>query len=134
MKVFASGLGSIFVLSPLQPSPPVSASRQALLRHETPTRSASQRQTALVRANAIRVKRAGLKRDLKAGDCLVADVLQQPAEWVVTAKVFDLLVCVPGIGVVKAAKVLQQCRVSASKSVGGLSDRQRGELVALLRR
>ena len=56
------------------------------------------------------------------------------SEWVLTAKVHDLLVCVPGIGAVKAAKMLQQCRVSGSKTVGGLSDRPRTELGALLRR
>ena len=38
------------------------------------------------------------------------------------------------VGTVKAAKILQQCRVSGSKTVGGLSDRQRCELVAMLRR
>ena len=111
-----------------------SASKQALLRHETPTRSASQRQSALARANAIRVQRAALKRDLKSGESLLADVLAKPADWVLTAKVHDLLLCVPGIGAVKAAKLLQQCRVSGSKTVGGLSDRQRSELVALLRK
>lgn len=110
------------------------APKQALLRHETPTRSASQRQSALERANEIRVKRAALKRDLKSGERMLADVLARPSEWVLTAKVHDLLVCVPGIGAVKAAKMLQQCRVSGSKTVGGLSDRQRAELVALLRR
>ena len=116
-----------------QPSP-VSTSQQALLRHETPTRSASQRHTALARANVIRVKRAGLKRDLKSGEKLLADVLLRPTEWVLTAKVYDLMLCVPGVGGVKAAKMLQHCRVSGSKTVGGLSDRQRTELVALLRR
>ena len=123
------------LVSSSEPHPaPASASKQALLRHETPTRSASQRQTALARANAIRVQRAALKRDLKGGDSLLADVLERPAEWVLTAKVHDLLLCVPGIGAVKAAKLLQQCRVSGSKTVGGLSDRQRSELVALLRK
>lgn len=112
----------------------VSATKQALLRHETPTRSASQRQSALARANAIRVKRAALKRDLKAGERQLADVLHRPADWVMTAKVHDLLLCVPGIGAVKAARMLQQCRVSGSKTVGGLSDRQRIELVAQLRK
>ncbi|MGA0122998.1 MAG: integration host factor, actinobacterial type [Gaiellales bacterium] len=110
------------------------AAKQALLRHETPTRSASQRQSALERANQIRVRRAALKRDLKSGERKLADVLARPSEWVLTAKVHDLLVCVPGIGAVKAARMLQQCRVSGSKTVGGLSDRQRTELVALLRR
>jgi ribosomal protein S13 len=75
-----------------------------------------------------------LKRDLKAGERDLADILQRPAEYTMTAKVHDLLVCVPGVGQVKAAKMLQQCRVSGSKTVGGLSDRQRSELVALLRR
>ena len=83
---------------------------------------------------AIRVQRAGLKRDLKSGERLLADVLAKPADWVLTAKVHDLLLCVPGVGAVKAAKLLQQCRVSGSKTVGGLSDRQRSELVALLRK
>ncbi len=115
-------------------SPVVSASREALLRHETPTRSASQRESALARANVIRVKRAGLKRDLKSGERFLSDALARPAEWVLTAKLHDLLVCVPGIGGVKARKMLQQCRISASKTVGGLSERQRTELVALLRR
>jgi hypothetical protein len=35
---------------------------------------------------------------------------------------------------VKAARFLNQCRVSQSKTVGGLSERQRAELVGLLRR
>jgi hypothetical protein len=35
---------------------------------------------------------------------------------------------------VKANKVLTQCRISPSKTIGGLSQRQRAELVALLRR
>lgn len=116
------------------PHPSPVSSEQALLRHETPTRSASQRQTALLRANAIRIRRAGLKRDLKSGEKVLVDILVRPADWALTAKVYDLLLCVPGVGGVKAAKMLQQCRVSGSKTVGGLSDRQRTELVALLRR
>jgi hypothetical protein len=35
---------------------------------------------------------------------------------------------------VKANKILQQCRISPSKTIGGLSERQRTELVSLLRR
>jgi hypothetical protein len=35
---------------------------------------------------------------------------------------------------VKANKILTQCRISPSKTIGGLSPRQRAELVALLRR
>jgi hypothetical protein len=121
------------VPSPSAQPPEPQKPRSSLLRHETPTRSAAQRQSALERANAIRVQRAALKRDLKAGERRLADVLAKPADWVLTAKVHDLLVCVPGIGAVKANRILQQCRVSGSKTVGGLSDRQRSELVQTLR-
>jgi hypothetical protein len=48
--------------------------------------------------------------------------------------VFDLLLAVPKYGRVKVNKILSQCRISPSKTLGGLSERQRGELVTLLRR
>jgi hypothetical protein len=35
---------------------------------------------------------------------------------------------------VKVNKVLQLCRISPSKTIGGLSPRQRTELVSMLRR
>ena len=41
---------------------------------------------------------------------------------------------VPKFGRVKAARLLNQCRISQSKTVGGLSDRQRGELIGLFSR
>ena len=45
-----------------------------------------------------------------------------------------MLLAVPKYGRVKANKVLQTCRISPSKTIGGLSDRQRTELVSLLRK
>ena len=36
-------------------------------------------------------------------------------------------------GLVRAGKILQQCRISASKTIGGLTPRQRAELVQALR-
>ena len=64
----------------------------------------------------------------------IESILRNPPEWVETAKVFDILMAVPKFGRVKAARFLNQCRISQSKTVGGLSDRQRAELVGLLRR
>ena len=89
---------------------------------------------ALQRANEIRTRRAQLKKDLKAGRVSIHKLLTQPPEYVETAKVFDMLLAVPKYGRVKANKVLQQCRISPSKTIGGLSERQRTELVGLLRR
>ncbi len=100
----------------------------------TPDRSPDQRLEALQRANAIRIQRAELKRLLKSGDVAITDVLADPPEYLLTAKVIDLLLAVPRIGRVKANRVLTGCRIAPSKTVGGLSDRQRSELIDLLRR
>jgi hypothetical protein len=89
---------------------------------------------ALQRANQIRTRRAQLKRDLRAGRASVHQLLLEPPDWVETAKVFDMLLAVPKYGRVKVNKILQQCRISPSKTIGGLSERQRAELVGLLRR
>ncbi len=101
---------------------------------QAPARSLDQRMEALQRANEIRVRRAKLKRDLKDGGVRIEDILSQPPEYVETAKVLDILMAVPKFGRVKAARLLNQCRISQSKTVGGLSDRQRGELIALFSR
>ena len=99
-----------------------------------PERSLHQRMDALQRANAIRTRRAQLKRDLKAGRVSIDRLLSEPPDFVETAKVFDMLLAVPKYGRVKVNKVLQQCRISPSKTIGGLSQRQRTELVSMLRR
>jgi hypothetical protein len=101
---------------------------------QAPVRSLDQRMEALKRANDIRVRRAKLKKDLKDGRVQIEDVLLDPPEWVETAKVFDMLMAVPKLGRVKAARLLNSCRISQSKTVGGLSERQRAELVSLFNR
>jgi hypothetical protein len=98
---------------------------------QAPVRSLDQRMEALKRANDIRVRRAQLKKDLKDGRVRVETILSNPPEYVETAKVFDILMAVPKFGRVKAARFLNQCRISQSKTVGGLSERQRAELIAL---
>jgi hypothetical protein len=99
-----------------------------------PERSLVQRMEALQRANEIRTKRAALKRDLKAGRASIHVLLLEPPEYIETAKVYDMLLAVPKYGRVKVNKVLQVCRISPSKTIGGLSERQRAELISMLRR
>ena len=104
-------------------------------RHSAaPERSLLQRMDALQRANEIRTRRAQLKKDLKAGRVSIQALLLDPPDYVLTAKVFDMLLAVPKYGRVKVNKVLVQCRISPSKTIGGLSQRQRTELVSMLRR
>jgi hypothetical protein len=112
------------------PPSPNTATKQSA----APERSLTQRLDALGRANDVRTKRAQLKKDLKAGRCSIDALLDDPPDYILTAKVFDMLLAVPKYGRVKVNKVLTQCRISPSKTIGGLSERQRKELVRLLRR
>lgn len=100
---------------------------------QTPERTHQQRMEALERANGIRSQRARLKQRLKNGEADICDVLAQPPEFVHTAKVFDLIMAVPKFGRVKTSKVLERCRVSPSKTVIGLTPRQRRELIEKLK-
>jgi hypothetical protein len=112
-------------MTPPTNSPPKSAA---------PERSLTQRLDALERANEVRTKRAALKRDLKGGRKSIHTLLKDPPDYVETAKVFDMLLAVPKYGRVKVNKLLTTCRISPSKTIGGLSQRQRDELVSLLQK
>lgn len=100
--------------------------------HPFRDRTQAQRDEALLVANDVRVRRARLKKQINAGRVSTADVLADPPYYVETMKLFDLLLSVPKVGRVKANKLVQQARISPSKTVGGLSPRQRGEMLALL--
>lgn len=104
-----------------QPAPPVL---------HTPARTEQQRLEALARANAVRTQRSQLKVRLKSGEERLEDVLLSPPEYVHTAKVVELLMALPQVGPVRAGRILEACRVSASKTVIGLTPRQRAELLA----
>ncbi len=110
---------------------PMSAAKTAT---HAPVRSLDQRMDALKRANDVRVRRAKLKKDLKDGRVRIETILGNPPEYVETAKVIDILMAVPKFGRVKAARFLNTCRISQSKTVGGLSERQRTELIDLFNR
>ena len=99
-----------------------------------PLRSLDQRMEALKRANDVRVRRAKLKKDLKDGRIQIQAILERAAGVRRTAKVIDILMAVPKFGRVKAARFLNTCRISQSKTVGGLSERQRTELIELFNR
>ena len=100
--------------------------------HAAPERARAQRLHALERANAIRTQRAKLKRDLKDGRVSIHTLLQQPPEYIATAKVIDMLLALPLYGRVKVNRILTHCRISPSKTMGGLSERQRHELLSIL--
>jgi hypothetical protein len=98
----------------------------------TPARSA-QRLEALRKANEIRVGRAQLKKELAAGTVRIEEILAQPPDCAKTERVSALLLAVPKYGQVRVSRLLTKTRISDSKRLGGLSDRQRTELIAHFR-
>lgn len=98
-----------------------------------PVRSLEQRREALVHANEIRSARKTLKLDVKAKRVSMADVLLAPPAEVASMKVGELLRSVPQFGPVKTDKWLRRRMISPSKTFGGMTERQRGELASDLR-
>lgn len=98
-----------------------------------PARSLQQRMDALSRANQVRIYRAELKVDIKMGHAHILDVLKHHENYDVgTMKIRDLLMAVPKMGETKVNKLLRLCKISPSKTMDGMTDRQLNELVYLL--
>ncbi len=97
-----------------------------------PERSLEQRQEALTKANTVRTERADLKKEMKAGRANVYQLIRDPPEVLQTMKLWDFLIAIPKFGRVKVNKMLTQCRISPSKTMGGLSQRQREEVARML--
>ena len=96
-----------------------------------PTRSAEQRADALAAAMAARRERARLRAALKSREIGAVDVILGAPDNPVWAgvKVAWLLECVPGIGEVRADRIMTSLRIARSRRVQGLGERQR---IALL--
>ena len=91
-----------------------------------PDRSTEQRMAALARANEIRTRRARVKQALKAGHLTPATVLNSlDYDWLQTMRVREVLLATPALGKIKVARALNYCAISPSKTIGGLTDRQR---------
>lgn len=102
------------------------------------SRNTDQAQRALREANRIRYARAALRRETAAlpygqGRALVADVLENPPEFVLTARVFDVLRWPRYLGPGHARSILALAGCSDLRRVSELTERQRGVLAERLR-
>jgi RNA-binding protein YlmH len=95
----------------------------------TPERSLQQRLDALERANMIRQSRKALKHEVRSGAVNVLDIVEDPPSYALTMRLEDLLMAVPGTGCVKVKRLFKRTQISPSKTLGGLTYRQR-DLVA----
>ena len=98
-----------------------------------PDRSREQRLVALEQANEVRTARAELKKELASGEIELVQILADLPPCVRTARVRDVLLVLPKIGSVRAARILAHCGIAHSKTLAGLTERQRGELINFFR-
>ena len=96
-----------------------------------PALSPEQRQAALDKAAAARRQRAELKEKLKMGSVSLPELLEQADrdEVVAKLKVVTVLESLPGVGKVKARRLMEDLEISESRRVRGLGAKQRQALL-----
>jgi hypothetical protein len=96
-----------------------------------PTLTEEQRREALAKAAEARKKRAALKGQLKSGETSLRDVLsQRDDEIVAKMKVSAVLEALPGVGKVRARKLMERLDISTSRRVRGLGAKQKQALLS----
>ena len=96
-----------------------------------PTLTEEQRREALAKAAEARRRRAELKGELKSGKRTLTDVLsRQGDDTVGKMKVSAVLESLPGVGKVRARKLMEELDISASRRIRGLGAKQREMLLA----
>jgi hypothetical protein len=100
----------------------------------TPVRTEEQRAEALAQALATRRERARVRAALRERSLHPVDVLLGAGEDPVwsTMRVLWLLEAVPGIGPVRAGRIMESVGIAHSRRIQGLGERQRTALIALL--
>jgi hypothetical protein len=83
-------------------------------------------------ANTVRRQRAETKQALRMGDVNIAELLITPPEFLLAARLSQILLAAPGYGQVSVSRLLKRCRISPLKTIGTLSERQRQELARTL--
>ena len=99
-----------------------------------PSLSPEQRQDALRKAAEARQERARLKDMLKMGSKSLKDLLDEGHgnEVIGKMKVLAVLESLPGLGKVKARRVMDEVGISDTRRVQGLGDQQRRKLLEKL--
>jgi hypothetical protein len=98
---------------------------------QPPTLTPEQRQAALEKAAAARRARAELKDKLKMGSTSLSELFTLAGTDVNAGKmkVLTVLESLPGLGKVKARRVLEDVGISETRRIQGLGDNQRKKLL-----
>lgn len=96
-----------------------------------PSLSPEERQAALAKAAVARRRRAEVKERLKAGGLTLQELFEQGDgdEILAKLKVVSVLESLPGVGKVKARRLMQELDIAASRRLRGLGDNQRRKLL-----
>jgi hypothetical protein len=99
-----------------------------------PILSEEARNAALAKAAQARRVRAELKERLKMRSVTLAEVLvlAESDDTVAKTKVLVILESLPGLGKVKARKVLETVGIAETRRLQGLGDQQKAKLLDLL--
>ena len=96
-----------------------------------PVLTEEQRRDALAKAAEARRKRAEIKGQLKSGKLTLPDMLSREGDDTVgKMKVSTVLESLPGVGKVRARKIMEKLDISASRRIRGLGAKQRDSLLA----
>jgi hypothetical protein len=98
---------------------------------QPPALTPEQRQAALQKAARVRRERAEVKEKLKTGSLSLAELLKKAEkdETVGKMKVVSVLESLPGLGKVKARRLMETVGISESRRLQGLGAKQRAELL-----
>jgi hypothetical protein len=95
-----------------------------------PTLTEEQRKEALAKAAEARKQRAQIKGELKSGRLTLADLLAKSGDDIVgKMKVSTVLESLPGVGKVRATKLMEELDISATRRIRGLGAKQREQLL-----
>jgi hypothetical protein len=95
-----------------------------------PQLTEEQRRAALAKAAEARKKRAEVKAQLKAGSLGLSECLTNSESDTILGKmkVSAMLEALPGVGKVRAQKVMEELNISTSRRLRGLGDKQKQAL------
>lgn len=97
-----------------------------------PILTPEQRAAALAKAAEARAARAEIKRQLKLGSMTVADALVSSDVNVGKLKVIAMLESLPGLGKVKARKIMEEVGIADNRKIQGLGTQQKKALLEYL--
>ena len=94
-----------------------------------PILTPEQRSAALAKAAEARTARAELKNQLKMGSLTLAEALANTSDTVGKLKVVSLLESLPGVGKVKARKIMEEVGIADNRKIQGLGTQQKKTLL-----